>query len=409
MLRSLSSGVSGLKSHQTQMDVIGNNIANVNTYGFKSSRVTFRDVYYQTLTAASAASGNMGGSNASQIGYGSQIGSIDVLNTRSGFASTGLGTDCYIDGEGYFVVKDGAGNERLTQVGTFGFDGSGNLVDGNGGFVCGYPVASKSEKASVGGATIDFGTANGKALDGYTVKVEYGGTSAGDNKVTADSSTKTITVTLFQDTASTPPKPTQAELKTALQAMTDTSWTGTPPTTDGLALASDKSNAIDYSKITVDGVGATTDSTDDELVSATTGMAGEVAKFDTTTPEKIINTYGELNNCTIGTDGTITGQDKNGTIQIIGQIALANVPNPSALTLEGNSYYKAVNNTGTISYNAPGADTLGKLKTGGLESSNVDLATEFSDMIMTQRGFQANSKIITVSDEMLETLVNLKR
>jgi len=414
MLRSLSSGVSGLKSHQTQMDVIGNNIANVNTYGFKSSRVTFRDVYYQTLTAASAASGNMGGSNASQIGYGSQIGSIDVLNTRSGFASTGLGTDCYIDGEGYFVVKDGAGNERLTQVGTFGFDGSGNLVDGNGGFVCGYPVESKSEKASVGGATIDFGTENGKLLDGCTVKTVYGGST--DKKVDVDLEKKTITVTLPYTPAASPnPEvlPTQKDLQDTLQTGT---WTWNWKKADGTVMTTAPTitdgSTVDFqggTVINVDGVGASDNKTDDKTVSATTGMAGEVAKFDTTTPEKIINTYGELNNCTIGTDGTITGQDKNGTIQIIGQIALANVPNPSALTLEGNSYYKAVNNTGTISYNAPGADTLGKLKTGGLESSNVDLATEFSDMIMTQRGFQANSKIITVSDEMLETLVNLKR
>ncbi|MFR1803512.1 MAG: flagellar hook-basal body complex protein, partial [Faecalispora jeddahensis] len=99
----------------------------------------------------------------------------------------------------------------------------------------------------------------------------------------------------------------------------------------------------------------------------------------------------------------------DGTIQIIGKIAIANVPNPDALQHEGNSYYKAVNNTGVITYTTPGESNTGVLRSGGLEMSNVDLANEFSDMIMTQRGFQANSKMITVSDEMLETLVNLKR
>lgn len=401
MLRSLYSGVSGLKSQQTKMDVIGNNIANVSTYGFKSSSTTFRDVYYQTLSSSSNASGDMGGANASQVGYGTTVGSIDLLNTRSGFASTGRGMDCYIDGEGYFVIKDGAGNERLTQIGTFGFDGNGNLVDGNKNFVCGYPVESTSEKASVGGATIDFGTANGSAFDGYTVEVKYGTTAS----VAADSTTKKVTVTLASDPAATPPVvPTAADLQTALQGMTATSWTGTPPTTDG-------TTAITYgATITVDGVGAATDPTDDNVVTETSGMAAPVAKFDySKDPEKIINGFGELTNMTIGADGTVTGQATDGTIKVIGQIAIANVPNPDALTMEGNSYFKAVSNTGSISYSAPGSNNVGALKTGGLESSNVDLATEFSDMIMTQRAFQANSKIITVSDDMLETLVNLKR
>ena len=116
-----------------------------------------------------------------------------------------------------------------------------------------------------------------------------------------------------------------------------------------------------------------------------------------------------MKNISVGTDGTITGEGTDGTIQIIGKIAVANVPNPDALQHEGNSYYKAVANTGDITYTSAGNDSTGALRSGGLEQSNVDLANEFSDMIMTQRGFQANSKIITVSDEMLETLVNLKR
>lgn len=402
MLRSLFSGVSGLKTHQTKMDVIGNNIANVNTYGFKGSRVTFKDVYYQTLSGSSNASGNMGGANASQVGYGTSVGSVDMLNTRSGFASTGQGMDCYIDGEGYFVVKDGSGNERLTQVGTLSFDGSGNLVDGQKNFVCGYPVASLSGKASVGGATIDFGTANGKLLDGYTVEVKYADAAAGTataTTVAADSAKKMITVTFTPDADTT--KLTKESLQTALGS--PKSWTWPADDTTG-----EMPDLVDEA-VTVAGAGAT-DTTKDDKVVATTGMVAQVANFDyTNAPEKIINTFGQLTNCTIGADGTITGQDENGTIQVIGQIAIANVPNPQALTLEGNSYFKAVNNTGTITYSAPGSKNVGALKTGGLEMSNVDLATEFSDMIMTQRGFQANSKIITVSDQMLEELVNLKR
>ncbi len=403
MLRSLFSGVSGLKTHQTKMDVIGNNIANVNTYGFKGSRVTFKDIYYQTLSGSTAASGNKGGGNSSQIGYGTSVGTVDVLNTRSGFASTGKGTDCYINGEGYFVIKDGAGNERLTQVGQMDFDGSGNLVDGQMNFVCGFPVASMSGKASVGGSTIDFGIDNKKLVDGYTVEVKYADATAdaATTKVDADSAKKTITVT-FKPQSGTPgvPNLTKEELQKALK---DGTWTW--PTAPAVGVM-----PADFKKELITVEGADADKTKGDKVVATTGMVAQVAKFDyTKAPEKIINSFGQLTNCTIGADGTITGQTPDGVIQVIGQIALANVPNPQALTLEGNSYFKAVNNTGTISYYNPGSQNVGSLKTGGLEMSNVDLATEFSDMIMAQRGFQANSKIITVSDQMLEELVNLKR
>jgi fagellar hook-basal body proteins len=397
----MSSGVSGLQSQQTAMDVIGNNIANVSTNGFKSSRTTFRDVYYQTLTGASDANGNMGGSNPSQIGYGSQIGSVDVLNTNGGFVSTGLGTDCYIDGEGYFVVKDGAGKEYLTQVGTFGFDGNGNLVDGKNGFVCGYPYAGfMSGKSTVSGATINFGEDNDTALDGYTVKLQYG-TTAG---VAANSTDKTITITLVGDATADPPViPTQKDLQDELTAGTWT-WTGTPPTNED-------GDAIAYTAITVEGVGDAKNPTDAVEVKEGSGSnVVQAANFDYSgEPEKIVNTYGELKSLSIGADGAITGVDASGTVQTIGQIALANVPNPNALSFDGNSYFTVTNNAGTISYDSPGSSNLGKLKTGGLAGSNVDLATEFSNMIVTQRAFQANSKIITVSDEMLDTLVNMKR
>jgi flagellar hook protein FlgE len=284
MMRAMFSGVAGLKAHQTGMDVIGNNIANVNTYGFKSSRTTYRDVYYQTLAGSSdgdqntdATSRLYGGRNPSQIGYGSTAASVDVLNTRSGMVPTGKSGDCYIDGEGYFVVKDGD-NYLYTRVGSMGFDADGNLTDGNGRLVCGI---------------------------------------SGDTATAADGKIATPAVINVAD----------------------------------------------------------------------------------------INTY---KNITIGSDGKITGE-KGGTVTTLGTIALANIPNTSGLTQQGQSYFKAVSNTGDPTYYAAGTGTTGGLRTSALESSNTDLANEFSQMIVTQRGFQANSKIITVSDQMLEELVNLKR
>lgn len=429
MLKSLFSGVTGLKSHQTKMDVIGNNIANVNTYGFKSSRTTFRDVYYQTLSSSTSASGTRSGSNASQVGYGTSVASVDGINTRTGFASTGNSMDLYIDGEGYFVVQDGNGNEHLTQVGTFGFDGDGNLTDGNGNFVCGYSVDQLKSTVSLGGTKVDFGVradgtkvgsikVDGKDvsyLEGYTFQVKDGGAS-GDESVEVDPTEKMITVTLKTENMT-------------VNGLTDVltkeeNWSSklkdeSEPPADAIAKNSDNtyvllSNVLkpsgtpsDFSLIKVDGL-------DGASIKDTTGKIAEEATFQgngtgADALKKIINSEGEMKNIAVGTDGTITGEAVDGTIKIIGKIAMANVPNPDALQHEGNSYYKAVNNTGVITYTTPGENNTGSLRSGGLEMSNVDLANEFSDMIMTQRGFQANSKIITVSDEMLETLVNLKR
>jgi flagellar hook protein FlgE len=399
----MTSGVSAISALQSGMDVIGNNIANVNTSGFKSSRTTFRDVYYQTLSGASQA-GTQGGSNPSQIGYGSQLSSVDVVNTRGGFVSTGLGTDCYIDGEGYYVVQDGSGKKFLTQVGTFSFDGSGNLVDGNKNKVIGFPYAGyTTDKVTVGGATIDFGKDNLSKydLDGYTLKVVYSKTA--DSSVVADIGKKTITVTYKQEQDATTNEYSSLT-KNGLQTLLQGTWTwqengGTPTTTP----------SITTTDITIKG-GATGDATANDVVPAdASGTVNNSASFNTDSLTPIVNTYGTLKNVTISADGIITGQDTNGKIQSIGQIAVAYVPNPNALSYDGNSYFSAGVNTGDLVYSVPGENSTGKLKTGGLAGSNVDLANEFSNMIVTQRAYQANSKIITVSDEMLETLVNMKR
>lgn len=281
MMKALYSGVSGMRSHQTKMDVIGNNIANVNTNGYKTQRATFRDVYYQTLGNPSQAAVGIGGTNSSQVGYGAQIASVDTIHTLSGYSPTNKETDLYINGEGYLKVIDASGEMYYTRYGALNFDSAGQLVDSNGSIVLGL----------------------------------NGTVTAADN--------------------------------------------------DDITEASLEAIDID------------------------------------------IDNY---NNITINTDGTITGvATGTDTIETLGLIAIATVPNQAALKLEGSSYYVAGNNTGTITYHAAGLGGSGALVTGGLEMSNVDLANEFSDMIITQRGFQANTKIISVVDQMLEELVNLKR
>lgn len=295
MMKALYSGVSGMRSHQTKMDVIGNNIANVNTNGYKTQRVTFRDVYYQQLRNPSEASADRGGTNPSQVGYGAQVGSVDTIHTISGWSPTNKPTDVFINGEGYFVVETSSGEQLFTRLGALGFDSSGNLVDVNGSRVLGWNSVTKD-------------TNGNPTVTGDPVPVSI--------KETAD--TKYTNITINPDGTIT--------------AIYNYKGTGTPPAEDN-------------------------------------------------------------------------------TIVTLGLVAVANVPNQDALILEGNSYYRAGNNTGIIDFSIPGSkgSGTGALVTGALEMSNVDLANEFSDMIVTQRGFQANTKIISVVDQMLEELVNLKR
>lgn len=288
-MKALYSGVSGMRSHQTKMDVIGNNIANVNTYGFKTQRATFRDVYYQTLKNPGAPGEDRGGTNASQVGYGAQIGSIDTIHTISGYSPTNKPTDLYINGDGFLSVQGTSGETLYTRLGALNFDQQGNLVDVNGYRVLGFDNS-----------------------DGNEVQ-----------------------------------------------------------TKDGI---------IDW----------------EETIKKT--------------PDVIkINDYETYTNITINGDGSITAVGKDDKIVTIGAIPIYKIPNQDALILEGNSYYTVGNNAGVPIINSPGAGGTGALVTGGLEMSNVDLANEFSDMIITQRGFQANTKIISVVDQMLEELVNLKR
>ena len=276
MIRALYSAVSGMRSHQTKMDVIGNNIANVNTNGFKASRVTFKDVYYQTMSTATAPSATHAGSNPTQVGFGSNVASIDVLNTRVGPQPTDRPLDLYIAGDGYFVLDDGKGGMNYSRLGSFNFDSEGNLVDSNGYKVCG----------------------------------------------------------------------------------------GTPTLTDPV---------------------------------------------DAVTPI-VVADIGNYSNVSVSNDGIISGVNfTTGEVEQLGQVALAKFPNSDGLTQSGDLYLQASVNSGDPTLTIPGSNATGFFVSGALEMSNVDLTKEFTDMITTQRGFQANAKVITTSDEILQEIVNLKR
>ena len=318
MMRSLTSGVAGLRAHQTKMDVIGNNIANVNTYGFKASRVTFADVYYQTISGAAEGNSSTGGMNPTQIGYGAMIRSIDRLDSPTGAAGTDRPMDIYLTGEGLITTK--SGDEIFyTRLGVLRFDpATGNLLDAGGNFV-----------------------------QGMNYKVD------------------------------TPPRDADGVVQWISEVANFE--------TDGVLEADLQTVNIDTELLSL-------------LTNISIDKSGKVTGILTSDWEDTAGKY-----ATAGFDF-----EANDVI-VIGNIALANFGNSEGMIQVGDSYLQKSTNAGAVTYARPGTLGTGQVKAGYLEMSNVDISKEFTDMITTQRGFQANTRIITVSDEMLQELVNLKR
>lgn len=311
MVKSMNAAIAGLKSHQTKMDVLSNNIANVNTWGFKSRTTNFQDALYSNSISGSAGkmeNGKLGGINTSQIGYGNTVSSISTNYSKGSSQYTGNPLDCMIDGTAFFVVgpyrETGAGqgavqikNEEigknglfLSRVGIFQPDSNGYLVDNTGNYVYGYAA-----------------------------------TTAQNGTVTIDKD-KLVPIRIPED----PKSQTQPKARYNIQT-----WT-------------------------------------------------------------------------IGTDGTVVGVDETNIPRTIGQIAVASVENPSGLEQSNGYLYSIGANAGNVLAMQTTSAT-GTIKSNFLEMSNVDLASDIATMITTQRGYQANTKIITVTDEMLEQLVNMKR
>lgn len=359
--------ISGLKTHMQKLNVIGNNIANVNTYGYKSGRTIFREGLYTTLAGGSNGTTTTGGINPTQIGYGVETGSIDINMVTGNYSPTGYATDCMIDGDGFFLVGDktvnidpenpeSLKNLTLTRVGDFGFSADGYLTDGNGSVVYGFMTVADED--SEGGTSVSDQL--------VPLRLPMMSTTVEED---ADGNIITINEILF---------PTAEEGS----ALTD-------------QVSEDEENP--YTRVSLDSV-------------------------------SIDSVTGKITGITKDTDEVI----------VIGYIAIGNVTNPGGVSHESGPYYKALDGAGELSVSLMGgiANDLGithvngslsesgeegimgmaigsagttKLITGGLEMSTTDLATEISEMITTQRGYQANTRIITVTDAMLEELVNIKR
>ena len=440
MMRSLFSAVSGLKAHQTKMDVIGNNIANVNTVAYKSQSVTFGDVYYQTTQVATGpneASGK-GGTNAKQIGLGSTVGAISVDPTAQGASERTDNTwDLMISGDKFFVVSN-AGNTYFTRAGDFTTDLDGAIVTQSGANVMGWkadadgniikdrvqalyatsPEYTYTAPAATTGVTITGNVDSRETGDiAYTVNFydslgnEYQATLnlTYDSK---DAAAGTTSYNVVGGSVTMNGQPTELSVSCDSQVVFNTNTGASMVGNAGLALtftdnSADGSGNIanigtnngNTSTINVDASGLTMYAAASNI-NATMGINGTGAG----------KAVGKMTSVGVNEAGQIVASYSNGDTMKIGQIAVASFTNPSGLEKVGDNLYAATLNSG--SFDGIGEDiseSSGKITSGYLEMSNVDLADQFTNMITTQRGYQANSRIITVSDTMLEELINLKR
>jgi flagellar hook protein FlgE len=390
MLRSLYSGISGLRSHQTMLDVTGNNIANVNTTGFKSSATQFRDTLSQMTHGAGGPLEQLGGTNPAQVGLGVLVAGISTNFSQGSAQATGRSTDMMISGDGFFVTKVG-GETVYTRAGTFDPDAEGRLVSPDGGIVQGWAAVNGAIPAgstSLGPVVIPKNaTSPAQTTTSATVTGNLPSDAADGTVLTrdidvyaGDGSKRSLTLNFTKTAAGWDVAGADANGSTGTGSMTFTNG----------ALTSGGTLAVGGINVDLSTVGG-----------FATLSTIAIAKQDG-------RSVGTLQSYSLSQDGTLVGSFSNGATEPIARIALATFVNPGGLEKAGSSEYRATVNSGSAEYGTAGTDGFGTLVGGSLEMSNVDLSQEFTNLIVAQRGFQANARIITTSDEVLQELTNLK-
>jgi flagellar hook protein FlgE len=442
--------------------VLGNNIANVNTNGFKKGRVTFQDMLSQTLSGAAKPTEEVGGVNPQQVGLGMMVSTIDTIHTQGALQSTGVMTDVALQGNGFFVLN--AGDKRYyTRNGAFGLDQVGRLVNpSNGMRVQGWmaqtvggqtfvnnaaevqdliiPVGSKDPAQ----ATTDVWFASN--LDKRTTEIPAGAApqtvQEGTWQTTFDifdsfgrvhklqvNFTKVVgTANRWEANVTVDPgatRVTNTRAQVGAAANAGNTFQLDFDNFGALAAVRDAAgNAVnagslqaqvsyDVPDTTLPPGAATVRQTFNLNLGSVGAYRDAITQFAEASSTKAVrqNGYGMgyLETFKIDQSGTITGVYTNGSNRVIGQLALGSFTNPGGLEKAGDNTYQVSNNSGTANIGASGTAGKGKVIAGTLEMSNVDLAEQFTDMIVTERGFQANSRTITTSDQMLQELLQLKR
>lgn len=412
MIRSMFSAVSGLRAHRTMLDVVGNNIANSSTAGFKSSSTVFEDVLSETVrnVGAGAEDGSTGGTNPSQIGLGVAVSRISTNFSQGALQSTGRQLDFAIRGDGFFVAE-GGGDRSYTRAGSMSLDAQGRLVTAGGDFVQGWTADAfgvVDSNTTVGQISVPIGTT---APPVATSTVDLAGNLPADAQI-GDSFVSGVQV--FNSLGDTEMLGLNFE-KTAANE-----WTVTATDSAGAAvtlsdnvltfdangqLAAPADGGIDLASGAIPGFDAMT-------VNINSGI-GNVTQFGELSTLAVAdqNGYGAgiLQSISMSQEGMLLGSFSNGVNRPLAQLAIANFTNPEGLEKTGSSMFSATINSGQPQLSVAGNGGRGLISSGTLEMSNVDLAEEFVTLITAQRGFQANSRVVTSSDEVLNDIVNLKR
>lgn len=408
MMRSMFSGVSGIRNHQTRMDVIGNNIANVNTVGYKKSRVTFQDMLSQTIRGAAPPQGGKGGINPQQVGLGMNVNSIDSVHTQGSSETTGKVTDMMIDGDGFFVVGEGE-STYYTRAGNFDFDSVGNLVTPAGQFVKGWMADL------VGNIDTTQLITSVKIPKGQSIQPKETSTATLLGNLDANAATGTAVpaaMTIYDSlgqgfTVNVIYTKSAAPRTWNLSVSNPGGWTAAPVLGGGPLVFDVNGMYSSGAPVTITGIPPNADPL--SIVVNVQSMTQFDSESSVKMNEQDGYSSGVLNGYSVDKTGIVTGRFSNGLTKQLAQVVVANFNNPVGLIKVGENLFISSTNSGQVQIGTAGTGGRGGIAPGKLEMSNVDLSQEFTDMIVTQRGFQANSRIISVSDEMLQELVNLKR
>ncbi|MCM8746462.1 flagellar hook protein FlgE [Thermomicrobium sp. CFH 73360] len=423
MMRSMFSAISGLRAHQTWMDVIGNNIANVNTTGFKVGRVRFTDILSQLVRGASGPTEQRGGINPLQIGLGAVVGAVDTIHTQGALQLTGKPSDLAIQGDGFFVVSDGS-QTLYTRDGAFDIGSDLRLVNpSNGFYVLGWPADANGNvdtAGPVGPITIPIGQQL-DAVPSTQITVQGNLDANQDTTATPPHYVTKVSIIdsqgkrhefyiLFEKTGPNTWDYTMQEDDPRTAATEDDPEFALGGTTSG-TLVFDADGNLDAAASSIAAVDLDSSGGGASVVSVTPDFSRLTQLAAASTANAAANgaPAGSLTTFTVSQSGEVLGIYSNGVTKVIGQVALALFTNPGGLMKVGGNAYSPTVNSGEPIIGPADSGGRGKIASGYLEMSNVDLAQEFTSMIMAQRGFQANSRVITASDEVLQELVNLRR
>ena len=427
-IRAMLTAVSGLRAHQTRLDVVATNIANINTIGYRSSRILFQDLFSQTLRGASAPVGNFGGTNALQVGLGVRVASIDTSFDQGSLITTGFASDLAIQGNGFFVLTDGTVT-GYTRDGSFTINNAGLLIEPATGMrVQGFLVASDG--------TIDT---NSPPTD---IEIPVGSTAivrATENAImignlNSDAQDAEIVVRTLQvfDSLGTARNVVMTFTKVGSPSNTwdwaatfegDAVGNGTlnfssGGTLDPLVPANTPTLTVPSALLAAAGDAQPADLVFDvsmveitQLALGTEDNQGLITALPSTVSMRSQDGFelGVLESFNIGNNGEINGVFSNGLTRTIAQVALATFGNNGGLSRDGDNLFIETPASGAAQIGTPGSAGRGSVTGGTLENSNVDLGTEFTNLIITQRGFQANARTVTAADTLLQETVNLIR